>query len=198
MQECQIAVKRRSVTIFLFGVNQGSRISDGGRNRKGYYNFIGEFDLPLTAEEIAQAKANAERKTEEAQRRKRERQKERSAAFHAKAKAERWAANEGHKFPKRVCEYCGKEFWPNGNKQRFCTKECTAAYQQAEKQRKRYAEKGDHTFRQKNCILCGKPFWPVNGQEVLCSEECKAENRRRRQLEYYHRKKSEREAGNLA
>lgn len=163
-----------------------------------YYNFIGEFDLPLTAEEIAQAKANAERKTAEAQRRKRERQKERSAAFHAKAKAERWAANEGHKFPKRVCEYCGKEFWPNGNKQRFCTKECTAAYQQAEKQRKRYAEKGDHTFRQKNCILCGKPFWPVNGQEVLCSEECKAENRRRRQLEYYHRKKSEREAGNLA
>lgn len=95
-----------------------------------------------------------------------------------KTKAERWAANDGHKYLKRICEQCGKEFYPNSIRQRFCNTDCTKAHQQAEKEKKRFAEKGEHTFRQKVCEICGKPFWPSNGQEVLCSGECKTINRR--------------------
>ena len=160
-----------------------------------YYNFIGQFDLPLSEKEIAEARRIAMREAAEKAKRKKNRQRERNAAYQAKAKAERWAANDGHKYPKRVCEQCGKEFYPNSTKQRFCNTDCTKAHQQAEKEKKRFAEKGEHTFRQKVCKICSKPFWPSNGQEVLCSEECKATNRRQKQLAYYHRKQSEQRAG---
>ena len=160
-----------------------------------YYNFIGQFDLPLSEKEIAEARQNAEREAAEKAKRKKNRQRESNAAHRAKAKEERWAANDGHKYPKRVCEQCGKEFYPNSTKQRFCNTDCTKAHQQAEKEKKRFAEKGEHTFRQKVCKICGKPFWPSNGQEVLCSEECKTINRRQKQLAYYHRKQSEQKAG---
>ena len=99
------------------------------------------------------------------------------------------------KTKKHICEQCGKEFYPNNTRQRFCNTDCTKAHQQAEKEKKRFAEKGEHTFRQKVCKICGKPFWPSNGQEVLCSEECKTINRNQRQLAYYHRKQSEQKAG---
>ena len=99
------------------------------------------------------------------------------------------------KTKKHICEQCGKEFYPNSTRQRFCNTDCIIAHQQAEKEKKRFAEKGEHTFRQKVCKICGKPFWPSNGQEVLCSEECKAINRRQKQLAYYHRKQSEQKAG---
>ena len=126
-----------------------------------------------------------ERQAAEKKQRKRERQKERNAAFQEKAKAERWAANEGHKYPKRTCDQCGREFYPNGTRQCYCSKECAEAHKKEEKERKRYAEKGDHIFRQKNCKICGKPFWPSNGQQELCSEECRKINRRQKQLDYY-------------
>lgn len=160
-----------------------------------YYNFIGQFDLPLSEKEIAEARRKAEREAAEKVKRKKRRQRESNAAHRAKTKAERWAANDGHKYPKRICEQCGKEFYPNSTRQRFCNTDCTKAHQQAEKEKKRFAEKGEHTFRQKVCKICGKPFWPSNGQEVLCSEECKAINRRQKQLAYYHRKQSEQKAG---
>ena len=160
-----------------------------------YYSFIGQFDLPLMEEEIETAKAEAEKQAAQKAKRKTERQRERNAAFRAKAKAERWVTNDGHKYPKRICEQCGKEFYPNSTRQRFCNTDCTKAHQQAEKEKKRFAEKGNHTFRQKTCKICGKTFWPSNGQEVLCSEECKTINRRQKQLAYYHRKQSEQKAG---
>ena len=160
-----------------------------------YYNFIGQFDLPLSEKEIAEARRKAEREAAEKVKRKKRRQRESNAAHRAKTKAERWAANDGHKYPKRICEQCGKEFYPNSTRQRFCNTDCTKAHQQAEKEKKRFAEKGEHTFRQKVCKICGKPFWPSNGQEVLCSEECKTINRRQKQLAYYHRKQSEQKAG---
>ena len=160
-----------------------------------YYNFIGQFDLPLSEKEIDEARRKAEQEAAEKAKRKKNRQRESNVAHQAKAKAERWAANDGHKYPKRICEQCGKEFYPNSTRQRFCNTDCTKAHQQAEKEKKRYAEKGNHTFRQKVCKICGMPFWPSNGQEVLCSEECKAINRRQKQLAYYHRKQSEQKAG---
>lgn len=160
-----------------------------------YYNFIGQFDLPLSEKEIAEARQKAEQEAAEKAKRKKNRQRESNVAHQAKAKAERWAANDGHKYPKRICEQCGKEFYPNSTRQRFCNTDCTKAHQQAEKEKKRFAEKGEHTFRQKVCKICGKPFWPSNGQEVLCSEECKTINRRQKQLAYYHRKQSGQKAG---
>ena len=160
-----------------------------------YYNFIGQFDLPLSEKEIAEARRKAEQEAAEKAKRKKDRQRESNVAHQAKAKAERWAANDGHKYPKRICEQCGKEFYPNNTRQRFCNTDCTKAHQQAEKEKKRFAEKGEHTFRQKVCKICGKPFWPSNGQEVLCSEECKTINRNQRQLAYYYRKQSGQKAG---
>ena len=160
-----------------------------------YYNFIGQFDLPLSEKEIAEARRKAEQEAAEKVKHKKNRQRERNVAHQAKDKAERWAANDGHKYPKHICEQCGKEFYPNSTRQRFCNTDCTKAHQQAEKEKKRLAEKGNHTFRQKVCKICGKPFWPSNGQEVLCSEECKTINRRQKQLAYYHRKQSVQNAG---
>ena len=64
--------------------------------------------------------------------RKKNRQHESNAAHRAKTKVERWAANDGHKYPKRICEQCGKEFYPNSTRQRFCNTDCTKAHQQAE------------------------------------------------------------------
>lgn len=111
-----------------------------------YYNFVGQFDLPLTAEEIAVAEAEAAQEAAAKAKCKAERQREYSIAHQAKRKAERWAANDGHKYAKRVCEHCGKEYYPNGNKQKFCSPECKKAHQRAELERKCFAEKGNHTF----------------------------------------------------
>ena len=65
-----------------------------------YYNFIGQFDLPLSEKEIAEARQKAEQEAAEKARRKKNRQRESNVAHQAKAKAERWAANDGHKYPK--------------------------------------------------------------------------------------------------
>ena len=73
-----------------------------------YYNFIGQFDLPLSEKEIAEARQKAEQEAAEKAKRKKNRQRESNVAHQAKAKAERWAANDGHKYPKRICEQCGK------------------------------------------------------------------------------------------
>lgn len=64
--------------------------------------------------------------------RKKNRQRESNAAHRVKTKVERWAANDGHKYPKRICEQCGKEFYPNSTRQRFCNTDCTKVHQQAE------------------------------------------------------------------
>mgnify|MGYP002724349882 CR=1 FL=1 len=74
----------------------------------------------------------AEQEAAEKAKRKKNRQRESNVAHQAKAKAERWAANDGHNYPKRICEQCGKEFYPNSTRQRFCNTDCTKAHQQAE------------------------------------------------------------------
>ena len=159
-----------------------------------YFNFIGKFDLAYTEQELAEAKERAEKEKADKAQRKKEQQRKNSRKQNEKEKAERWAANGGHKFAKRTCERCGKEFWPNCSRQRFCSRDCTYEYQQENRKAKRYEEKGNHTFRQKECKICGKPFWPSNGQEVLCSPECKEENRRIKQRAYYQNKKAKAES----
>ena len=155
-----------------------------------YYNFIGQFEVPLTEEEIIEALQQAEQEQIEKLEKKKARQKEISKAYQQKEKAERWANNDGHKYAKRVCEQCGAEYYPNSTRQRFCTQECTKVHQKTNLEKKRFDEKGNHTFKQKHCQYCGELFWPSNGKEVLCSDECKAKNRREKQLAYYYRKKN--------
>ncbi len=151
-----------------------------------YFNFVGQLDIPLSQEELdAQAAEEAAKKAErEAARRAYQ------SAYQAEKKAKRYAANEGHKFAKRVCPVCGEEYWPNGNKQLYCSKECAYSVSMDRIHEKARSVKGDHTFRERICEVCGKPFWPANGRERLCSKECKHENRKKRQLEYYYRTKA--------
>lgn len=149
-----------------------------------YFNFIGQFELAYSSKEIADLK----KQTHKAEAEKKARQKKRNQEHQARAKAKRYAENNGHKFAERICEYCGKAFYPNGSQQRYCTKDCTYSAQQEAIKQRRFTEKGTHTFTQKECQICGKKFWPSNGREVLCSEECKVKNRRRKQLEHYYKK----------
>lgn len=93
--------------------------------------------------------------------------------------------NEGHKYAKRVCEYCGKEYWPTGNRQKFCCSECKEKNSREKLLAKRYEEKGNHTFKQKECVVCGKKFWPRNGQQRVCSDECKQKHYREYHKELY-------------
>lgn len=157
-----------------------------------YFNFIGEFDLPLSEEELAQA--NLEAKTEAAALAKyrADRQRERCIAFRARAKAARLEANEGHKFSKKVCEVCGKEYYPSGVQQRYCSPECKKAHQLAEKKNKkrRSSRRKAPVFKPKACILCGEVFRPTSSAAKYCSEECKIVNRRERQLDYYFQNQS--------
>ena len=154
-----------------------------------YYNFIGQFELAYTKKEIEDAKKKADKEQKIKEERKKKRQAERVKASREAEKEKRWAENGGHKFAERICEHCGKSFFPNGNRQRYCSKECTYEAQQEAIKQKRFDEKGAHTFKQKKCKICGKLFWPSNGREVLCSPECKAESARRNQQAYYQNKK---------
>lgn len=149
-----------------------------------YFNFIGQFEIAFNPKELAEIKKQAKKAEAE----KKAQQKRQNQEHQAKEKAKRYAENNGHKFAERICEHCGKPYYPNSSKQRYCTKECTYSAQQEAKKQKRFSEKGTHTFTQKECQICGKKFWPSNGREVLCSDECKAENRRRKQLDFYYRK----------
>lgn len=157
-----------------------STVADGQRVQKVeiYFNFVGEVDLAYTDDELEELQREKEQKILQKKARRREYHK----AFQEKKKAERYEANEGHKFAKRICEKCGKEYWPNGNRQKYCTPKCKYGHDREKLLAKRRAEKGDHVFKQKNCRICGRPFWPSNGQEVMCSVECKQKN-----YQEYHR-----------
>lgn len=155
-----------------------------------YFNFIGKFDLAYTEEEIAEAKALADKLSQEKAEKKIQRQRERSVEYRKRKRNARLEANDGHLFAKRICLHCGKEFYPTTAKQIYCSKDCVYSHKREVVLTKRFEEKGNHTFKQKECKRCGKLFWPSNGRETLCSKECKEENRRERQLTYYYKKKS--------
>lgn len=158
---------------------------DGQRTQKIeiYFNFVGEINLVYTDDELEELRQTEEEKIQQ----KKARQSERHKEYRAKKKAERYEANEGHKFAKRICEHCGQEYWPNGNKQKYCSTECKYEHDREKLLAKRKAEKGNHVFKQKICKVCGESFWPSNGREVMCSEECKEQNRR----EYLNKRSKE-------
>lgn len=96
-----------------------------------YFNFIGKFDMAYSQEELEEIRSAQEREKAEKMEHRAEQARQRIRALRQREKEERWAKNEGHKYPKAVCPWCGKEFWPNSNRQRFCCKACTTAQRKA-------------------------------------------------------------------
>ena len=153
-----------------------------------YYNFIGQFELEYTEEEIVQAQVQENKERQEKEEERVRREKERRRAVNEAARLKRWEANGGHKFAERKCEYCGETFYPSSSRQRFCQKECAYKFGQERRKEKNFSEKGNHKFRQKECKICGKPFWPTSSQQLVCSEACRIENRKQIQKKYYYEK----------
>ena len=104
---------------------------------------------------------------------------EKAKAEWAEKKALRLTENDGHPYPKRICEYCGEEYWPNKHHQKYCCKECGAkAYREIDKNRDKSVKEG-HNFYKTTCVECGRDFWPTGPSQVVCSEECRNERTRK-------------------
>jgi hypothetical protein len=152
-----------------------------------YFNYVGQVNIALTEEEIAEQEERERQAEEEKLARKRAREK----AYREKRKAEKIAANGGEIVRTKVCPHCGKEFTPASNRQIFCSKQCTEQARQAQKKAERQAERGDHYYRQRTCAICGKEFWPNSSGQELCSEECRKKRHNEITLAFYHKKQAE-------
>lgn len=86
-----------------------------------YYQFIGNFTIHvpgidrvtdlITSEEKEMKRIMSHRK--------------RQAKYLKKKRAEQVILNEGHKYAKKSCKFCGCEFWPERPAQIYCSKECS-------------------------------------------------------------------------
>ncbi len=152
-----------------------------------YFNYVGQVNIAMTEEEIAEQKAREEQEAAERLARQRAREKR----YREERKAKKLEANGGETVKKKICPHCGAEFIPTSNHQTFCSEECCYQARQEKKQAEREAERGDHYYRQKQCAVCGKMFWPHHSQQSLCSEECQKENHNKISLAFYHKKRAE-------
>ena len=91
----------------------------------------------------------------------------------------RLSENEGHPYPKRICEYCGKEYWPNKHHQKYCCKLCGERDFTAKNKLRDKSAKEGHNFYKTTCVECGKEFWPVGPAQVVCSDECRKERQKK-------------------
>jgi site-specific DNA recombinase len=129
-----------------------------------YFNFVGQFDLSPTEEELAEEKQRQEQaETERLLRRK---AKER-------ARREKRSAESGNVAKTKVCEYCGSEYAPASNRQKYCSDACWAKAYQEKKEAERLSGKNEHPYGQRTCAVCGELFWPTHSQQTLCSVECR-------------------------
>ena len=149
-----------------------------------YFNFIGKFDLAYSEEELAEERLREEILAQERLDRQRKREKE----YRERRKAKKIAENGGAAIHSKVCVYCGKEFNPTSNRQKFCSVECRKDFNQREKEQLRQEERGEHYYRQRKCVICGELFWPNSSRQKLCSIECRKKQHNKLTLEYYHKK----------
>ncbi len=151
------------------------------------YNFIGQYDIPYTEEELEeQRKKEIELKKEKV-----ERKKQRDKDKYLLKKQERLAQNDGHMYPQKTCPVCGNNFWPSVSRQIYCSKDCN--YKHAlEAQKGKPKKKKDPVIYDKTCVICGKDFTTILPQKLTCSNECKHElikqNNKKRYLEVYKEK----------
>lgn len=100
-----------------------------------YFNYVGQVNLAYTDEEIAEMKAEEERKIQQ----KKARELELASKYRKKRRDKRIEENGGSLRKKKVCPYCGTEFIPTSNRQMFCTKEC--CYKQRQLEQKKSKER---------------------------------------------------------
>ena len=91
----------------------------------------------------------------------------------------RLSENDGHPYPKRICEYCGKEYWPNKHHQKYCCKLCGQRDFTAKNKARDKSVKEGHNFYKTTCVECGKEFWPVGPAQVVCSDECRKKRQKK-------------------
>ena len=150
-----------------------------------YFKFIGQIGVDYTEAEIEAMKEQIRQAKATKKVQKKKHRAEYSEEYRIQKRDARRERLEGHSFEKRICEWCGNEYYPKGSRAKFCCEECHKASDQQKREQKRLEEKEGHTFRQKNCKICGKPFWPTNGQQEMC-KPCSKVNTRNKQRTYYH------------
>ena len=148
------------------------------------FNFVGKFELveseEETAERVAKEKAAEEHKAEVKQR-----QYERNRLRQEQKKAERYAEREGHKYAKKVCIQCGKEFWPTGSTGTLCSDECRKKHGVELEKRRIRKQREKHPRESRVCIICGKTYLPNSSAQKTCSPECRKIMINERQRQYY-------------
>ena len=92
-----------------------------------YFNFIGQFELAYTPEELEEIRLSEEEENrkraehaEEICRKDYERQKKKREM----RRAQRYALYDGHPYPKKICPICGNEFCPNLPYKIYCCEVC--------------------------------------------------------------------------
>ncbi len=156
-----------------------------GKGRKQeldiYFNFIGEFDMTPVKEKIY--RIEKDRKEEQLLREK-EYQKERRE----RRTAEKHAQNEGHSRPQKKCPVCGVSFWPDSNRQIFCSRQCwNESYLSGKRNATAETNEG-HPYAKVICARCHQPFWPNSSASRFC-KECAVLHMREYKREYAKRKR---------
>lgn len=84
----------------------------------------------------------------------------------------------------KKCKYCGVEFEPTNNRQKYCS-ECRP---KVKKEYIRNYHRGQSS-PYKKCLICGRMFKPENWHSKYCSDECRKKAVRQQQINHYWRSK---------
>jgi len=120
----------------------------------------------------------------------------RQQAAKQKKKEQLMRENEGHLLGKRVCEFCGKEYWPGKAFQKYCSQYCCNEAYRYRSEGLDPAEKEGHKFFKKVCVVCGEEFWPNGPNSVCCSPKCSKKFYRRNERERYEMRRQRDKQGN--
>ena len=81
---------------------------------------------------------------------------------------------------KKICDICGKEFFPFNPQSKVCSDECRKERKKlyhAELNRQRRRETRER-LGTRICVVCGAEFAPRNGNAVTCNPICTRERQR--------------------
>lgn len=157
-----------------------------------YFNFAGPVELPVSEEELAEEA----REKEQIEAERLARQRAREKGYREKRKALLLEANGGVSVKPKLCQYCGKEFTPESNRQIYCSRDCWRKVHNAKIREERKNGKAATKPEQKVCEVCGKPFQPSRVTQILCSEACKKKRRNENAMNFYFRKQAQIAAAN--
>ena len=74
---------------------------------------------------------------------------------------------------KKVCAYCGNEFYPKNNIQKYCNDTCSYKRKKEEKQKKYQASQSEKEFPIIKCNYCEKEFEQKHKLTMYCSNKCR-------------------------